>query len=248
MEKLTKKEQKALRHAERVEMEERAARRKKLKDYAFWGVFFVILLASVGTIIYFSLPKPTPTAQVMAEADSLLPPVSSTDYVTGAKNAKLTVIEYGDFQCPACGHYFPMVEQMRKDFKDSVRFVFRNFPITSAHPNAQIAAQAAYAAGKQGKFWEMYDLLYKNQTKWADSTTADQVFATYAVQLQLNPAQFTTDMTSQEAADFVNAQSQAGQKAGVQATPTFFLNGRMMNPPTDYAQLNATVQQELKTH
>lgn len=246
MEKLTKKEQKALRHAERVEMEERAERRKKWKDYAFWGGFVVILLLSVGAIIYFSMPRTGKTTEVMAEASTNLPPVSAADYSSGPKNAQITLIEYGDFQCPACSHYFPMITQLKKDFKDTVRVIYRNFPLTSVHKNAQIAAQAAYAAGKQGKFWEMHDLLYENQTKWADSTTPDQIFAQYAVQLGLDPVQFTTDMTSKEAVDFIAAQASGGEKAGVQGTPTFFLNGHLLENPTDYNQLKATVEQEVK--
>lgn len=247
MDKPTKKEVKALRHIERVEHEEREARNKKLKNYGYWVLFIGLIIACVGVLIYITRPQ-TPSAQetLAQPVNTALPAVTATDNQAGPEKAKVTLIEYGDFQCPACGHYFPMVSQLKNDYKDSVKFVYRHFPLTTAHKNAQAAAQAAQAASKQGKFWEMHDLLYKNQTAWSESDNAAQAFSEYATQIGLNVDQFTQDMNSEETLTFIKASFDGGSKAGVQGTPTFYLNGKQLTNPTSYDEFKKLVDQALK--
>jgi protein-disulfide isomerase len=248
MDKLTKKELKELRKAERIEEEGKEARKKKLKNYGFWGLFAVLLLLCLGVLYYIVRPTSAPVSEIVSkEATASLPPLTAQDYRSGPEAAEVTLIEYGDFQCPACGHYFTMVNKLKGEYKDSLRFVFRNFPLSQIHKNAQLAAQAAFAAGKQGKFWEMHDLLYTNQTTWSESDNAETLFTQYAIeQLNLQPVQFTVDMNSSEAAELILQQAQGGQKAGVQGTPTFYLNGKLLINPTTYEDFKGAIEQELK--
>jgi protein-disulfide isomerase len=151
-------------------------------------------------------------------------------------SGQTVLIEYGDYQCPACYQYEPLVKQIREKYKDKITFQFRNFPITSSHPNAFAAARAAEAAAKQGKFWEMHDMLYEHahqQTaqgitpiEWATASNPNTFFENYAKQLGLNVEQFKTDFASEEINDLVNADLAEAQKVPVTATPTFVLDGK----------------------
>src|SRR6185369_17631925 len=122
-------------------------------------------------------------------SDTPAPPITASEWSKGPKDAKVTLIEYGDFQCPACGTYYPMVKKINEEYGDKVLFVFRNFPLYTIHPNAGISAQAAEAAGLQGKYWEMYDLLFQKQDEWSSSNPAKAVeehFNGYAQSLGLD--------------------------------------------------------------
>lgn len=164
----------------------------------------------------------------------------------GNKNAKTTLVEYSDYECPACALFYPVVKQIVDQNPDKLVFVYRNFPLPQ-HQNALSAAYAAEAAGKQGKFWEMHDLLFTNQNTWASqsSTTARDTFIGYATQLGLNIDQFQKDMDSQAVKDKVETDYQSGVKSGVGATPTFYLNGSKMAPPTSLNGFQNTIVQAI---
>ncbi|MBI2063796.1 MAG: thioredoxin domain-containing protein [Candidatus Yanofskybacteria bacterium] len=159
----------------------------------------------------------------------LLDAVSSSDWVTGNQESSVILIEYSDFQCPACGAYYPLVNKLIKEQGENFKFVYRHFPLQQ-HPNAKPAAYAAEAAGKQGKFWEMEAMIFENQNNWSGSKNADDIFRGYAGSLGLNLEQFDADRKSEEAKNKVDADSQSGVRAGVNATPTFFLNGKKIQP------------------
>lgn len=150
------------------------------------------------------------------------------DQVFGKKDSKVILIEYGDYQCPGCGSAHPTVKKLTEKYKDQIAFVFRNFPIASKHPNARAAASAAEAAGLQGKFWEMHNMLYENQSAWENLSTTDRgpAFVSYAQQLGLNEEQFKKDMESAGVSAKINFDQAVGKKAGADATPTFTLNGK----------------------
>jgi protein-disulfide isomerase len=154
-----------------------------------------------------------------------------TQHTRGATNSKVTLIEYGDFQCPACGQYYPALEQVYEKYKDTVEFQFRHFPLTAIHPNAFAGSRAAEAAAKQGKFYEMYNQLYANQTEWSESNSPTKYFNSYAEKIGLDAAKFKTDFASTPVNDAVQADVQAGEKAGVNSTPTFVLNGKVIKNP-----------------
>lgn len=168
-----------------------------------------------------------------------------SNHVTGAKESKVTLIEYGDFQCPACKSYHPLLQQLKEEYGDRVTFQFRHFPLTQIHPNAFISSRAAEAAGKQGKFFEMHDLLFENQDAWATTSNPISIFEGYAQQLNLNVDQFKTDMNSSEVAATINADMKAAQAAGGNSTPTFVLNDTKIENPQSLEDFKKLLDDEL---
>ena len=157
-------------------------------------------------------------------------------------SAKVTMVEFSDFQCPACGAYYPVVSQVVKEFADSLTFVYRNFPLTGIHPNAQIAAQAAEAAGLQNKYWEMHDALFTKQNEWSSSKSARDIFTQYAQSLGLNTDQFQKDIDSDVVKNRVARDVNDGNALGIKATPTFFLNNQKIENPASLADFEAAVR------
>jgi protein-disulfide isomerase len=141
-------------------------------------------------------------------------------------SAAIKLVEYGDFQCPACGGFHPIVEQLREKYGDKLSFTFRHFPIDSIHPHARAASRAAEAAGNQGKFFEMYNLLYQNQSSWSGSNAASSTFEGYAAQLGIDVARFKSDVTSDSVNGTINADIEEGKDKGITGTPAFLLNGK----------------------
>jgi protein-disulfide isomerase len=156
-----------------------------------------------------------------------------TDHVFGNKDAKVVLVEYGDFQCPGCGGAYPKLKVLKETYKDEMAFVFRNFPLTTIHPNALTAASVAGAADKQGKFWDMHNLLYENQSAWENLSVSQRgdAFKNYATQIGLNVDTFLTDLSSADVAKKISSDRALGAKMKVDATPTIFLNGDKM--PSD---------------
>lgn len=157
-----------------------------------------------------------------------------SNHTYGEGKSGVVLIEYGDFQCPACGAFFPILQSLKEKFKEDIIFQFRNFPLTQIHPNAQAAHRAAEAAAKQNKFWEMHDMLYQQQSSWSASTNPVPVFDQYAGQLGLDLTQFKQDFSSSEVNDIINADIKEGQAIGATSTPTFVLDGKKLEQnPTD---------------
>ena|ERR1700741_3109221 len=186
------------------------------------------------------------------QANSNTPP---SNHLRGNTNAKVTLVEYGDFQCPACEAYYPIVEQAFAKYKDNVTFQFRSFPITSKHPHAVAAHRAAEAADKQGKFWEMYKLLYDNQPTWSPEQgpqlSDDQItktFEGYAEQLGLDMTRFRQDRDSSAVNDIIQADTKAGTNAGVQGTPTFYLNGKLVDKIQSQDDFNKRIQDAIDSN
>jgi protein-disulfide isomerase len=152
-----------------------------------------------------------------------------TNHIEGQGKTGVTLVEYGDYECPYCGEYYPIVKQVQAEFNDQITFQFRNFPLTSIHQNAFAAARAAEAAGLQNKFWQMHDALYQNQNQWAQASNPTQYFNQYAQQIGLNVTQFKSDYSSTKVNDLINADMAAGNKLKVNATPTFLLDGKQIN-------------------
>src|SRR6202035_2178480 len=153
-------------------------------------------------------------------ASKLTPQVSHRDHIQGPDTASVTLVEYGDYECPYCGEAFPIVRAIQKRLGKRLRYVFRHFPLTNAHPHAAPAAEAAEAAGAQGKFWEMHDTLFEHQ----DALMPDYLVF-YAKQLGLDLIRFTTELARHVHAERVRQDLLSGMRAGVHGTPTFFING-----------------------
>lgn len=147
----------------------------------------------------------------------------------GQEDGIVTVTEYGDFQCPSCAQFYPIVSQIKEQFADQIRFEFRHFPLVQIHPNAQAAHRAAEAAGNQGKFWEMHDLLYERQQSWSSGTNPASVFESYAQEIALDMEQYRTEVSSSEILATINADVASGKDLDVTGTPTFFIDGQRID-------------------
>jgi protein-disulfide isomerase len=153
-------------------------------------------------------------------AELTLPVDADRDHIQGPAQAPVTLVEYGDYECPYCGAAYPIIKQVQSRMGDRLRFVFRNFPITTSHPHAEQAAEAAEAAGAHGTFWEMHDLLYENQQHLEQSD-----LRRYAEQLGLDGREFDEELAQHAHADRVREDFMSGVRSGVNGTPTFYING-----------------------
>jgi protein-disulfide isomerase len=188
----------------------------------------VIIMVAIGAVIigggtYLAVKEQNvkpPPAQIIDQ--NIL--VHADSHIAGNPAAKATLVEFGDFQCPACAAAYPIVKPIVEKYQSQLRFVFRNYPLPM-HPNAPMAAEAAEAAGAQGKYWEMVDKLYTNQTTWADQKNPLETFAGYAKDLGLNVDQFKSEVSANKYADRISHDQLDGSTASVNATPTFFING-----------------------
>ncbi len=211
-----------------------------MKKVLVWVGVVVIITASIWGLIAL-VNSPAPTSSI-----SNLPPVSKDDIATGPKDAKVTLTEYADFQCPACAAYHPLVKQLLVEFPKDIYFVYRFFPLTNIHQNAMLASQAGFAANLQGKFWQMHDLLYENQKSWATENNAMDIFVSYAAKISLDVDKFKKDVNSDETKKFVNDELNQGIGIGVNSTPTFFLNGKQIQNPNSYDEFKKLVQNQIK--
>jgi protein-disulfide isomerase len=166
--------------------------------------------------------------------------IGPSDHIQGSKDAPVTLMEYGDFQCPFCGRAYPVVKQLQRRMGESMCFVFRHFPLTEVHPFAEGAAEAAEAAGEQGKFWEMHDTLYKNQ-----NALEPEDLVGYAELLHLDVPRFTTELTTRAHAKRIREDFLSGVRSGVNGTPTFFINGVRHDGAHDFDTLLAAIRARL---
>jgi protein-disulfide isomerase len=196
-----------------------------IKRFTLWFIVGVVLIGSFLALMFMNKgPEVTP--------GKLSKPASADEWIKGDKDAKVTLVEYSDFQCPACRAWEPRIESLMNEFGNHVRLVYRNFPLKTIHQNAQISAQAAEAAGMQGKYWEMHSLLFEKQSIWSPQTSVvvKETFASYAADLGLNVEQFKKDLVSDKAKSLVDEDSDSGKASGVDSTPTFFLNDLEIKP------------------
>ncbi len=158
----------------------------------------------------------------------LTPPVTARDHIQGPLDASVVLVEYGDYECPYCAEVYPVVKELQQQLSDQLCFAFRNFPLATAHPHAESAAEAAEAAGAQGMFWEMHDVLYENQEALEDDNLLE-----YASALGLDLRRFTREMNEHVFAPKVREDFRNGVRSGVNGTPSFFINGARYNGPFD---------------
>ncbi|HEX7969403.1 MAG TPA: DsbA family protein [Stellaceae bacterium] len=174
----------------------------------------------------------------MFEAVLATPVSPDRDHIRGPLDAPVSLVEYGDYECPYCGAAPPIVKAIEQQMGDAMQFVFRHFPLTTVHPHAQHAAEAAEAAAAQGKFWEMHDTLYENQQNLDDPD-----LIAYAEALGLDVGRFTMELAQHVHMQKVREDFMSGVRSGVNGTPTFFINGLRHDGSWDYATLLAAVQQ-----
>lgn len=172
--------------------------------------------------------------------------ISDFDWTKGKKDANLTLIEYSDFQCPACASYQQMAKQLVEKYQGKLLFVYRHFPLTQ-HKNAKAAAYAAEAAGRQGQFWMMHDTLFENQSDWEKASKPDDKFVQYAKSLKLDVEKFQSDSKSSQVKDKVDKDLASGIAANVNATPTFYLNGIALDNPRTLKQFEEIITEKLES-
>ena len=201
------------------------------KRIVFW-IGFLIILALIFWGLAVAINKPLNTGPGSLSTPA---PISSLDHAVGPVDAPVTLIEYSDFQCPACEAKFFVVSKLLTEASTTIRFAYRYFPLPQ-HANAISSSMAAEAAGAQGKFWDMYDLLFTNHTDWTELADPTSVYVGYAKKIGLDTDKFTTDLSSTTLRAEIDANLADGQAIGINATPTFFINGKVINTPQTYAE------------
>lgn len=219
----------------------------KKSQNLFWGLFvggavlFVLILAIIDPA------ADQNTSSTGSEPAAIEITVEADDWTLGNPDASVTLVEYADFQCPACAAYHDVIKDVVAEYGDRIQFVYRHFPLVSIHPNAIPAAQAAEAAGRQGKFWEMQDLLYTRQSDWSQENNARSMFEAYAAELGLDAAQFAADYSSDAVRDKVQADLREANSFRLSGTPSFILDNRIVqNAPATADGFGQLIEQRLK--
>lgn len=237
------------------EQKAKTARAGQANKATIWFIVGFIVLVTAAVIIagaYSSGQAGNNASSTFVSTTA--PAITASDWAEGNPSAKVTVIEYGDFECPACGEYFPVMQQLLQKYGSNVLFVFRNFPLTTIHPFAEISAQAAEAAGLEGgasKYWAMHDMLYAKQADWSTNSAltpaqvASQYFDGYAQSIGLNVNTFNTDMSAASVASKIQTDLNGGNAAQIDHTPTFFVNLKQIPNPTGLSDFENTLNAAL---
>lgn len=206
----------------------------------------LIIIAIVGIVVIggiFAMLKTPTNSQTVDQA--LLIHEDSYELLEGKPiNAKVTVVEFGDFECPACGFSHGIFKQILLAYPDQVNLVFRHYPLPQ-HKTALIAAEAAEAAGEQGKFWQMYDLLYENQEKWSAKAEALDIFAEYAKQLNLDVEKFKKDIQDEKYKEKIKRDQADGDKLILTGTPTIYINGQKYTGGLSFQGIKNAIEAQL---
>ena len=239
----SKRERWELRQQEKEAGRQQRVKNRLLKRITLWS----LVVIGIGAIVFGMIKLGGSSSQ--NQTSSLVDTISISDWTKGNKDAEVILVEYSDFQCPACGSYYPIVEQLNEEFEKSIQFVYRHFPLRQIHANAELAAHAAEAAGKQDKFWEMHDMIFENQREWSNQSRSEatKTFTTYTEQLDLDTKQFKEDLDSKEVKEKVNNDYQSGIKSGVNSTPTFFLNGEKIQNPRNHEEFRNIINQAISS-
>ncbi len=210
---------------------------------ALAGIGLLTIGILVAGAFFLSKPEITDLTSTPTVNESIL--IKSDSTQTGPKDAKVTIVEFGDFQCPACAQAQSVVNRLKEEYSGKMNFVYRHYPL-SQHKNAVIAAQAAEAAGEQKKFWEMSDMLYENQSEWGESAKPLDIFANYAQELKLDVNQFKKAVTDEKYKAKVLKDQADGTAAQIRYTPTFFINGHKIEGSFAYDTFKGGIEAELK--
>lgn len=236
---LTKKERKELRRAEREERKRGSARGELVRKTGWWAGGSLIILGGAALLVWAVMQQGANIEQA-----PLADQITVQDHILGNPDASVVLLEYGDFECPACGTYHPVLKQLKAEYSDRVAFVYRHFPLNSIHKSADISARATEAAALQGKFWEMHDKLFENQKQWTPGN-AEEVIMGYAEGLELNMEQFRSDINSEAVKSAVENGRLSGMRSSVNSTPSFFLNGVKIQNPRSLQEFKTLLDEAL---
>ncbi len=201
------------------------------------GAFLAMGLASKNS----SLPSSTATAK-----EEIYFEFTEGEHVKGAENPKVTIVEFSDFQCPACAAYYPVMETLLTDFPEDLQLVYKHFPLRAIHFQAENTAKASEAAALQGKFWDMHKTLFDNQSSWS-GTTGKDALRQYAENIGLDMAKYDADIESDAVNEVVKSASQFAVDNGLNSTPTFYMNGRKIGNPASYESFKELIEQEISS-
>lgn len=236
---MTKKERREMRRAERRETLDNVEKIFTYKKVALWsGVFIVCALGVAGFVNLAS------NSGGLEQAAAVAMSVNKNDWSSGPADAKVTIVEYSDFQCPACASYYPLVKTITGEFPNDVRLIYRHFPL-SQHDQARLTAYAAEAAGRQGKFWEMHDMLFDAQSLWAEQDKAEEIVYGLAEKLNLDMDKFKSDIKDKEIIKKVDTDYASGVSAGVDSTPTFYVNGKKIKNPRGLEEFRQIIKDSM---
>ena len=189
-----------------------------------WILGLVLIAAIAGAVFFYQKTHRINSGAAMNLAGQLK--------VKGPENAKITIVEYSDFQCPACQMAEPIMAQFFKDYPQNIRFIFRHFPL-KMHLWSGVAHQAAECANQKGKFWEFHDKLFQTQKEWSGTSNPTEKFLEFAKQLDLNLDQFAGCLSDQRVTDIIQEERLRGEQLKLQSTPTFFVNGERVVGPVE---------------
>lgn len=236
---LTKQERRELRQQEKTKEQRQRQQKRLYRRITLW--LLVVLIVGGGT---FGMTKLASRPAQDAGPSITIDAINELDWIKGSRDASVVLIEYSDFQCPACAFYYPFLKQFAEEFGNKLVIAYRHFPLPN-HQNAKPATYTAESAGRQGKFWEMHDLLFNNQKEWKDKRNADEDFINYAQTLNLDTEQFKTDFYSKEIKKKIEGAYQNSVRLGLNSTPTFFLNGKKISNPRNYEDFRNIIIQAI---
>lgn len=202
-------------------------------------LFVGIILGTIAIVVLGIMILSRPVKPVKVDSSIL---VREGSHKTATESASVTLVEFSDFQCPACITYHPIVKALVNTYAKDMTLVYRNFPLVNLHKNAYLAAQAAEAAALQQKYWEMNNMLFKKAEDWSVSTSPADIFTGYAKELGLDTNQFVNDMNSDSVRKIIDTDIADGNAAGIAGTPTFFVNGQKIENPASAADFEAIIR------
>ncbi len=233
------KERREEKKAQQAANDRAMARNAGMKSVMKYVGVLIIIVAIIGGIVWASKGS-------SVKVETPLPSVvNASDWTEGNPDAKVVLVEYSDFQCPTCARFGPVVNRIMEEYGDQVLFVYRYFPLQNIHQNAFDSAHAAEAAGKQGAFFQMANVLFAKQSEWGTLPNPKEAFTSYAQSLGLNTDQFIADYTSPETAARVNADHRSAIAANLSGTPSFFLNGTAIPIPSGYDGMKKVIEAAL---
>lgn len=198
----------------------------------------IIVISVIGAIVWGLQTSDNQDKNVNIE-------ITEEDNIKGSSDAKVTIVEYSDFQCPACKSYEPIINEVIDSYQDKIKFVYRHFPLKSIHPNAESAAIAAESAKIQDKFWEMKEILFDKQSEWVNENDPKDLFIKYAEEIDLDKEKFEQDLENKTVISKVNSDYNSGIAIGLNSTPTFIVNGKIIDNPQSVDEFKALIDKEL---
>lgn len=207
-----------------------------------FGISLATVVILMGGVFFLNKSGQSKADSILIDSSIL---TRNKNHKITSDTAKITIVEFADFQCPACARTYPVIKQILEEYKGKVTFINRHFPLPQ-HKNAILAAKAAEAAGGQGKFWEMHNKLYENQTQWSESNNPLEIFMTYAKELELDTEKFKQAVESNTYDSVIQEDKNDGVRLGVNFTPTLFISNKKIEVELTYQNLKAIIEVEMK--